>query len=109
MRRNLTQPALLRHPRMVSGMLAVCSVKDGPGLYRLRGTTPPPPCFEHQYQNKGLSSPKSVMNIKTKHLARSDPFIQNKAFVFMFLRAPRIIMDFCVRQAGEIRELTLVK
>jgi hypothetical protein len=49
------------------------------------------------------------MNIKPKDLARSDPFIQNKAFVFMFLRAPRIIMDFCVRQAGEIRELTLVK
>jgi hypothetical protein len=39
-------------------------------VYTYRGV-PPPPCYAHEYQNKGVRSVDLGMNIKTKDLGRN--------------------------------------
>src|ERR1700685_2249204 len=54
------------------------SARHAPGLYcqgcarsiPLRGVPPLPPCFAHQYQNKGVKTVDLGINIKTKDLAQ---------------------------------------
>src|ERR1700722_12894775 len=59
----------------------------------------PPPCFCHEYQNKGVRSSKSAKNIKPKDLSRMIPNEKIgrsglvKAFVLIFLRARPKSMD----------------
>jgi len=61
---------MIRHLQTVPGTPPVCIVRDVPGLYHYEGGTPLPPCFAHQYQNKGVKSVDLGINIKTKDLAR---------------------------------------
>ena len=57
-------------------------------------TPPPSPCFEHQYQNKGVSSPKYAKNIKTKDLSRMKESGQVKSCFYIFLRTSLELLDF---------------
>jgi hypothetical protein len=49
-------------------------------------TQPPPPCYAHQCQNKGVRSVHRRINIKTKDLARMKGSGQVKSFFTIFLR-----------------------
>ena len=50
---------------------------------------PPPPCFEHQCENKGVRSVDLVMNIKTKDLARMGGSSRCKSFVLILIRTSK--------------------